>query len=725
MDPSVAWFQEEQDGPAKRIWLAIWETVSDMDHNNQMAVNNNNSSNNINSNAGMVEQHQNQNTNNNSVNAKKDVFIIDVNNATNANDKNYYNPTKRKGSTIDNKASTYNMNKYEQRLVGKYSGCPWRVPNFRYGRGVIGLHEEIDHFYEHMVPTRIEHEIRKHVVSRIESVVLSLWPSACVEVFGSFRTGLYLPTSDIDLVVIGRWEKLPLRTLETELTARGIAEPISIRVLDKASVPIIKLTDRESQVKVDISFNMQSGVQSAEFIKDTKRKFPVLAKLVLVLKQFLLQRDLNEVFTGGISSYSLILMCISFLQLHPRQNVYENANLGVLLLEFLELYGRKFNYMKTGISVKNNGRYIPKEELQKEMVDGHRPSLLCIEDPLTPGNDIGRSSYGALQVKQAFEYAYIVLAQAVSPLNTGLNDCSRHSILGRIIRVTDEVIEYRKWVRETFDVIKPLSAVVYNQQMQAVKIFNSNRRRGSISSLDTSEESMDSDADSNSASRDISPTNMQRPHNNFHQFHHQNTVPNQMTQSANIIILDDGPEFLQQQNQRRAGSEGGVVNGASIAATNQFHPSNTNGIIVEHQPQQQQRQGSPKSNHQQQFYNNNSNRNNNNNNNNNISNDIIMQRQNSNNNLISSSNNKTNRRSSGLITYSSLQSSKDDSSSSGHYEKSSNKDSNNKVYSKKSTKRKKTISQADKKILNNSSNPGSNGSSASSNNNQKDGSSSR
>lgn len=38
--------------------------------------------------------------------------------------------------------------------------------------------------------------------------------------------------------------------------------------------------------------------------------------------------------------------------------------------------------------------------LFQEMNDGHRPSLLCIEDPLTPGNDIGRSSYGALQVKQ-------------------------------------------------------------------------------------------------------------------------------------------------------------------------------------------------------------------------------------------------------------------------------------------------------------------------------------
>ena len=46
--------------------------------------------------------------------------------------------------------------------------------------------------------------------------------------------------------------------------------------------------------------------------------YPLLPHLVLVLKQFLLQRDLNEVFTGGISSYSLILMIVSFLQVWGR-----------------------------------------------------------------------------------------------------------------------------------------------------------------------------------------------------------------------------------------------------------------------------------------------------------------------------------------------------------------------------------------------------------------------
>lgn len=33
-------------------------------------------------------------------------------------------------------------------------------------------------------------------------------------------------------------------------------------------VPIIKLTDQETEVKVDISFNMETGVRAAEFIKN-------------------------------------------------------------------------------------------------------------------------------------------------------------------------------------------------------------------------------------------------------------------------------------------------------------------------------------------------------------------------------------------------------------------------------------------------------------------------
>jgi len=79
-------------------------------------------------------------------------------------------------------------------------------------------------------------------------------------------------------------------------------------------VPIVKLTDKKTGVKLDVSLNVENGIRAAELIRKFILHFPALPKLVLVLKQFVLQRDLNQVFSGGISSYSLILMVVSFFQ---------------------------------------------------------------------------------------------------------------------------------------------------------------------------------------------------------------------------------------------------------------------------------------------------------------------------------------------------------------------------------------------------------------------------
>ncbi|XP_053105008.1 terminal nucleotidyltransferase 4A isoform X2 [Hemicordylus capensis] len=377
-----------------------------------------------------------------------------------------YHPSRRKH---ENKASTYGMNYLlsggggghtEISLTGDGSLCsqaqplrnlalgtPWKSK--QYSPGIQGLHEEIIDFYDFMSPCPEEAVMRREVVKRIETVIKDLWPTADVQIFGSFSTGLYLPTSDIDLVVFGKWESPPLQLLEQALRKHNVAEPYSIKVLDKATVPIIKLTDQETEVKVDISFNVETGVKAARLIKDYMKKYSLLPYLILVLKQFLLQRDLNEVFTGGISSYSLILMAISFLQLHPRIDARRSdENLGMLLIEFFELYGRNFNYLKTGIRIKNGGAYIAKEEIMKAMTNGYRPSMLCIEDPLLPGNDVGRSCYGAMQVKQVFDYAYIVLSHAVSPLARSYPNRDSESTLGRIIKVTQEVIDYRAWIKK-------------------------------------------------------------------------------------------------------------------------------------------------------------------------------------------------------------------------------------------------------------------------------------
>ncbi|XP_030580409.1 terminal nucleotidyltransferase 4B [Archocentrus centrarchus] len=490
MDPRIAWLQPEQRGPANNLWMQIWETTQGFGYlyvNNSYTTGPQSTTSlkaNVNGASGAVLVEGNGAADSNTGSSgeaktqgmsasmrdgeltdQRDFIPLETNSNHNSRAAGRGggggqwrgvldgHPNKRKR---DNKASTYGLNS-SPFISGNdintggysgYTGTPWKERN--YSEGIIGLHEEIEDFYKYISPRPEEEKMRQEVVERITGVILELWPSAKVQVFGSFSTGLYLPTSDIDLVVFGKWETLPLWTLEEVLRMKNIADKNSIKVLDKATVPIIKLTDSSTEVKVDISFNVESGVNAACLIKDFKEKYPVLPYLVLVLKQFLLQRDLNEVFTGGIGSYSLFLMAVSFLQLHYRDVRKPNINYGVLLIEFFELYGRNFNYLKTGIRIKDGGSYVAKDEVQKNMMDGYRPSMLYIEDPLQPDNDVGRSSYGAMQVRQAFDYAYVVLNHAVSPIAKFYPNNERESILGRIIRVTQEVDEYREWIRKTW-----------------------------------------------------------------------------------------------------------------------------------------------------------------------------------------------------------------------------------------------------------------------------------
>lgn len=65
------------------------------------------------------------------------------------------------------------------------------------------LHDEIITFCKWVSPTVEEKQMREDVISRISKVVESLWPSVQLQVFGSCATDIYLPTSDIDLCIMG------------------------------------------------------------------------------------------------------------------------------------------------------------------------------------------------------------------------------------------------------------------------------------------------------------------------------------------------------------------------------------------------------------------------------------------------------------------------------------------------------------------------------------------
>ncbi len=156
---------------------------------------------------------------------------------------------------------------------------------------------------------------------------------------------------------------------------------------------------------MDISLNQVNGVSAGKIINQYLEVLPGSRQLILVVKAFLSQRSMNEVYTGGLGSYAVICLVISFLQVrllleprtmlivssqvHPklrRSEMNPEENLGTLLIEFFELYGRNFNYDDVGISIRRGGFYYSKAS--RGWKRAGQTYLLSIEDPQDRGKPV-------------------------------------------------------------------------------------------------------------------------------------------------------------------------------------------------------------------------------------------------------------------------------------------------------------------------------------------------
>ena len=289
---------------------------------------------------------------------------------------------------------------------------------------LIRLHNEIVDFGRFLEPTEEEETARAAAVERVRGVVKSIWPEARFEVHGSFATGMYLPSSDIDAVILDSGAKSPalcLKALAITLARKGMA--VKIQLIAKARVPIVKFEEVESGFQFDISFDVANGPASAEIVRENMKRFPALRPLTTVLKAFLHQRGLNEVYSGGIGSYALLCMVMAHLQLHNTtcKSTWAGSNgasdasegcLGTLLIDFFELFGRRLVAEDVGISCGGKGPGFFKKR-DRNMYEEARPFLWAIEDPQDETNDLGRNSYACRQVKSAFEHAFTVITAPV------------------------------------------------------------------------------------------------------------------------------------------------------------------------------------------------------------------------------------------------------------------------------------------------------------------------
>jgi len=255
-------------------------------------------------------------------------------------------------------------------------------------------------------------ERNKHLaIQRFTRLVNAVWPRAQVKLYGSHVTGLCLPSSDVDFVVClpavhkndvaeapgaleGRNavnESLQKR-LARKLKQESWIDPRSMKVIERTAVPVIKVATKDTRARMlnlDITFDGPGhhGLLALRMVCQILDELPMLRPLVLVLKQFLLDRGLLMAYTGGLSSYCLFLMVARYLQEQPSTG----GDCGSLLMGFLDFYG---NHVSAHLLV--GGRCAPDGSRATETESLFSLSYLCKQfNPRSTGISVRRKEYFA------------------------------------------------------------------------------------------------------------------------------------------------------------------------------------------------------------------------------------------------------------------------------------------------------------------------------------------
>ncbi|KAH8666491.1 hypothetical protein BX600DRAFT_274394 [Xylariales sp. PMI_506] len=295
--------------------------------------------------------------------------------------------------------------------------CPWvEADHSSEPSMAVRLHKELVDFYEYVRPRDFEERVRQEMVQKLNNLVKTRWNSASVIPFGSFKSGLYLPTADMDLVMCSKSflngsralfsSTGHLYTLKAFLLRNNVAAFGDIETVAKARVPLLKYCDEGTGLRVDISFENSTGPKAIDTFLDWKQMYPAMPTLVAIIKHFLCMRGLNEPVNGGIGGFSVICMVVNLLHNLPAvqsRTMIPEHHLGELLMEFFKFYGKDFDYETVAISMVPP-RLIPKHEVSDIVY--RNMDRLSIIDPNNPENDIsgGSSNFGLVQ--QNFSNAY-------------------------------------------------------------------------------------------------------------------------------------------------------------------------------------------------------------------------------------------------------------------------------------------------------------------------------
>ena len=176
-----------------------------------------------------------------------------------------------------------------------------------------------------------------------------------------------------------------------------------------------KSTDNNNSEQThDHDKSIGGEMSSVAYVKEQIVKYPEVKYILRVLKRYFYYKKMNTSFLGGLSSYNLFLILLSYakyIRMTPNsseiiiennsQNNKSNINLGHFLINFLDFF-ISFNFSQCIIDINSPGIYIDYNlvapEKSKEYNIG---KSIVIIDPLT-GVNASKSSYKIEEIQKTF-----------------------------------------------------------------------------------------------------------------------------------------------------------------------------------------------------------------------------------------------------------------------------------------------------------------------------------
>ena len=177
-----------------------------------------------------------------------------------------------------------------------------------------------------------------------------------------------------------------------------------------------------SKIKIDLTFTesekeYQNSQETLTFIKKSLNEYQQIKPVLLLLKRYFKEMNMNKNYTGGLCSYSLFLLVLSFCKSNKQ---YDSPT--KLLYYFLENF-TNFNYSNYCIDVEKENCYVLKEKsdnITEKSVSEENSSYdtnydmydkeeIYIVDPISKIN-VSKSSFKVDEIILTFRKAFNLLS---------------------------------------------------------------------------------------------------------------------------------------------------------------------------------------------------------------------------------------------------------------------------------------------------------------------------